>query len=78
VGEYQIAPTILLAFTRTDDQLWGQLTGQSRLRYWPESEIRFFLREVDAQIQFVKDATGAVTGLTLFQNGQQVPGKKIK
>jgi CubicO group peptidase (beta-lactamase class C family) len=78
VGEYQLAPGVSLVFTRTDDQLWGVLTGQSRLRYWPESETRFFLKEVDAQIQFVKDTAGVVTGLVLFQNGQQLPGRKIK
>jgi serine-type D-Ala-D-Ala carboxypeptidase/endopeptidase len=78
VGEYQLAPNFSIVFTRVEDQLWGQPTGQSKLRHWPESETRFFLREVDAQIQFMKDTNGVITGLVLFQNGQQLPGKKIK
>ena len=30
-----------------------------------ESATRFFLKVVDAQIEFAKDGTGAITGLTL-------------
>ena len=43
-----------------------------------ETETDFFYKEVDAQIKFVVDVRGTVTGLILFQNGQQVPAPKIK
>jgi len=77
VGEYELAPGFSIVFTQDGDQLLGQATGQGRLRYWPESETDFFLKEVDAQIRFVRDAAGTVTGLVLMQGGQQVPAKKI-
>ena len=44
---------------------------------WFEAETRFFLKEVDAQITFERDAGGAVTGLVLHQNGQNAPGKRL-
>ena len=43
----------------------------------PESENVFTVREVKARITFVRDDKGSVTGLTLNQNGRDLPGKKI-
>jgi len=43
-----------------------------------ESETKFFLRVVDGQVEFVKDATGKVTGMVMTQGGRAIPGKKIK
>ena len=47
------------------------------LPLWAESESRFFLKEVDAQLTFERDAAGSVTGVVLHQNGQNVPGKRL-
>jgi hypothetical protein len=38
----------------------------------------FFYRVVDAQVTFVKDPGGQVTGLILHQGGRDAPGKKVK
>jgi len=38
----------------------------------------FFLKAVDAQIKFVKDAQGKVTGLVLRQGRRETPAQKIK
>ncbi len=43
-----------------------------------ETETKFFLKVVDAQVEFIKDASGTVTGIVLNQGGRQLPGKKIK
>lgn len=43
-----------------------------------EARDKFFLKVVDAQIEFRRDSTGAVTGLTLFQNGNALPGTRIR
>lgn len=42
-----------------------------------ESEERFFLKVVDAQVTFTKDESGVVTGLILHQNGANQPGRKV-
>jgi hypothetical protein len=39
--------------------------------------VDFFLTVVDAQITFVRDSTGVVTGLVLHQNGRDVPGRRV-
>jgi serine-type D-Ala-D-Ala carboxypeptidase/endopeptidase len=53
------------------------LTGQGPVRLWPENETDFFVKEVDAQVKFVRDAAGKTTSLTLFQNGRAIPARKI-
>lgn len=78
VGEYQIAPGFSLTVSVVDGKLFGQPTGEEKAELFAESETRFFLTVVDAQVEFVKDATGKVTGLVLVQGGQGMPGKKIK
>ena len=78
VGEYQLAPTFVLTVTKEGNLLFGQATGQPRIRLHPEAETEFFLTEVDAQISFVKDAAGKVTHLILHQGGQNMRGDKIK
>lgn len=78
VGVYQLAPEFSIEVTLTDGALFGQATGQAAFRFWPETETDFFLKEVDAQISFVRDAQNEVTSLVLHQNGQNVPGEKVK
>ena len=55
-----------------------QATGQGTVEIFPSSPTEFFLKVVDAQITFVKDASGAVTQLVLHQGGRDMPGKKLK
>lgn len=78
VGEYRLSPTFVLTVTREGDRLMTQATGQSRAEIFPEAETRFFLKAVDAQIDFVRDAQGKVTGLVLHQGGSETPARKVK
>ena len=43
-----------------------------------EKDDLFFLKVVDAKLKFTKDEKGVVNAATLYQNGQEVPCKKIK
>lgn len=78
VGEYQLAPGFSIVVSREEDALFIQATGQGRLPIFPSSEVEFFLRAVEAQITFQRAETGAVTGMILHQNGQDVPGRKVR
>lgn len=53
-----------------------QLSGQSAVRIYPESETEFFMTVVNARLSFDLDSKGLVTGLTLIQNGRRRQGKK--
>jgi len=70
VGTYQLAPNFALTFTLEGDQLMTQVTGQPKFPVFPESQTRFFLKIVDAEVEFFTDDKGQVSYLILHQGGQ--------
>jgi len=77
VGRYSLTPAIHADITLEGDQLYTQLTGQPRFPLFAESPTSFFLKVVDAQVTFHKDASGKVTELTIHQGGRDTVAKKI-
>ncbi len=77
VGKYQLAPDFIIDVDRKGDQLRTQATGQARVPIFPESETKFFLKDVDAQLMFELDEKGNVTGLILHQGGAKQYAKRI-
>jgi D-alanyl-D-alanine-carboxypeptidase/D-alanyl-D-alanine-endopeptidase len=77
VGRYALAPGIVLDVALDDRGLTEQVTGQPRLRLWPSADDTFFLRVVEAQLHFNRDAAGTVTGATLHQRGRDTPLSKL-
>ena len=69
VGEYELSPSVFFHIFRRGDHYFAQLTGQPPVREYPESPTKFFATVVAAQISFVIDAHGRVTGLVLHQGG---------
>jgi CubicO group peptidase (beta-lactamase class C family) len=74
VGTYELTPNFSLAITLEDSHLVSQGTNQGKVAMFAESETMFFLKLVDAQIEFVKNEKGEVTNLVLHQNGREVKG----
>jgi CubicO group peptidase (beta-lactamase class C family) len=78
VGEYELVPGFIITVRLDGEQLKAQATGQSEFDLFAEKENVFFLKVVEAKVEFVKDDKGIVTEMILYQNGQQPRGKKIK
>jgi uncharacterized protein YneR len=76
VGEYELAPGFSIAITREGDQIFAKATGQPKIEIFPESETLFFLKVVDAQLEFVRGADGKAASVILHQGGRDMPGKK--
>lgn len=76
VGSYDLSPTFVLTVTHEGNRLWGQATGQPAFRMWASARDSFFLRVVDAEVTFERDANGRVTALTLHQNGRSTRGAR--
>lgn len=76
VGNYELEPTFSIAITLEGGQLMAQATNQRKNPIFAESETMFFLKIVDAQIEFVKNDKGEVTALILHQNGHDAKGVK--
>ncbi|MGO9259216.1 MAG: serine hydrolase [Bryobacteraceae bacterium] len=60
------------------NQLTTKLGNQQALPIFPQSETMFFLKVVDAQIEFPKDdGSGKASQLTLHQNGRDTTGQRM-
>ncbi|MCP1381016.1 serine hydrolase [Runella salmonicolor] len=77
-GDYQLAPGFILSITQEVQKLFAQATGQGKNELFAESETKFFLKVVDAQVEFFKNESGQVDKLILYQGGQKIEGKKMK
>lgn len=78
VGAYALAPTFVLTVTKNGNQLSVGATGQSAFDVYPTSDTSFFYKVVDAKLVFKKDENGVIEGVTLFQAGQELFGKRVE
>jgi CubicO group peptidase (beta-lactamase class C family) len=77
VGTYELTPQVKMMMTLDGGQLMTQLSGQPKFPVFAESETKFFLKVVDAQLTFVKDDKGAVTEAILHQNGRDQTARRV-
>ncbi len=75
-GVYEFAPTFAITMRVKDGKLMTQATGQEEFELFPEGKDRFFLKVVDAQVEFTRDASGKVTGMILHQGGRSTPAPR--
>ncbi|HYP29579.1 MAG TPA: DUF3471 domain-containing protein [Blastocatellia bacterium] len=75
VGHYSVAPAGSFVVVKEGDRLLIEARGQS-VQLFPESETKFFLKAVEAQVTFTKGENGEVTGLVFETNGQSIKAKK--
>lgn len=76
VGTYELNPEFSITMMLEGNQLISQGTHQPKAPLFAESETQFFLKVVDAQIEFFKNDKGEVTHLMLHQNGHDIKGIK--
>ena len=78
VGTYEVEKDFEIKISVDKDQLFSQLTGQNVFPIFVESEMLFFYKVVDAQIQFEKNEKGEISNLFLLQNGNKIEAKRTK
>jgi hypothetical protein len=76
VGTYQFTPQFGMTFRLEGNQLMTRATGQPEFPVFPESETKFFLKIVDAEVEFIRDDKGAVSYMLLHQGGHEMKGIK--
>ena len=77
VGKYELASEFVITVRREENGLSIQTTDQPKFEVFAESDTKFFLTAVDAQITFVKNEKGEVTSLILHQNGADQMAKRL-
>jgi CubicO group peptidase (beta-lactamase class C family) len=78
VGKYDYGEGRVMTVTREGNRLFAQLTDQPRFEIFPKSDTEFFWTAVQAQVSFVKDATGKVIKGIHRQGGQTMEVRKIE
>ena len=78
-GQYSFVedPEFVLSFWRDGEKFYLQPTNQGRIEIFPESDTKFFLKIIEAQATFVRDAQGKITGVVWRQNGVDNQARKI-
>nr|WP_321230753.1 serine hydrolase [uncultured Psychroserpens sp.] len=77
IGTYEIQPGFNIVVSVKDNKIYGQATGQGEFELFAEDKDKFFLKVVAADLHFYRNAEDKVESLTLFQGGQEMPGKKV-
>jgi beta-lactamase regulating signal transducer with metallopeptidase domain len=77
LGYYQLNSRAVFTVSRTNDQLFAQLTGQRKVPLRPAGEGEYFYGTAASRISFVADDRGTVTALLLRRNGQSTPSPRV-
>ena len=78
VGKYELKPNFIITISLEGNQLKAQATGQSAFEIFAERETKFFSKAFPVQMTFDLADSGQVESMTLHQNGQNMPAKKIE
>ena len=75
-GVYDLTQTSTFTVSVTADGLTGQVSDQAAFALTPDSGDVFSRRDIDRQVTFTRDASGAVEGLILQQGPQDAIARK--
>jgi|GEM_PF-2770212 len=78
VGVYELQPGETFTVTKENDKLFVQLTGNPKAEIFPESEVKFFIKVIDGDIEFVKDEQGKVFKIKFRHGRVNVEAKRIQ
>ncbi|HWR53656.1 MAG TPA: DUF3471 domain-containing protein [Bryobacteraceae bacterium] len=81
-GGYELPTGITLEISRDGDRLFvdasGYASGYAKLELFPESETKFFLKTMSAQVTFVRGERGRVDRLIIRQDGQETVAERFQ
>jgi len=76
-GRYELGSGLVVEVSREANRLMIHSTSPAKTELFPESETRFFAKDIDAVINFVKSTQGKATQLVLQQGGREISGLRI-
>lgn len=77
VGRYDYGDGASLKVSREGGRVFAQLTGQPALEIYPKSDSEFFWKVVNAEVRFVKDASGKVIKAVHQQGGRVIEAPRL-
>ena len=73
-----MSPTRVLTITEENGQLFGEPTGEQKVKLHPESEHVFTIKEFKGRVTFIVDAKGEVTQALINLQNKDVVAKKMQ
>lgn len=77
VGRYEVSRNLIVSISREGGRLLGEAAGFRKVELFPESEITFFAKDLDAQITFVGDGVGGITHAIINIDGHKAEARKL-
>jgi len=77
-GQYELSPNFIITIYRENSHLFAKAAGRKKVQIFVQSENTFFFKAVDAQITFIRNEKGKVTGLILSDGRRDTRSRKIK
>ncbi len=77
VGKYQLAPGFIIDVRREGEKFIAQATNQPPFELFATSDTEFFVKVVDAKVNFTKNPDGSHV-LVLNQGGRTMPAPQLK
>jgi CubicO group peptidase (beta-lactamase class C family) len=78
VGAYELAPGQTMTVSIGGEQLAMQFAGGNGVPLLAESETRFFIRDLNLVVEFVRDGAGNVTEMLLVQGTRRDRATRVK
>jgi len=76
-GRYELGPRSVIAVRRDGDRVFARVSAQGEAEVFAESDYEYFSRVIDAQISFLRDGDGRVSGLVLHLGGRNLTARRI-
>ena len=77
VGDYQFAPTAIFKISLENGQLYMKPDDRDKTPVYPEAINKFYLKQTDAQIEFIKNADGNINTLVLTQGSNTQKAERV-
>ncbi|MBK7429122.1 MAG: serine hydrolase [Saprospiraceae bacterium] len=78
IGKYELQESFAIRIYLENTALIAQATAQPPFELVPLAKDRFYPREVDAEIEFVRDEQNKIIKLVLNQGGRKMEMKKVE
>jgi hypothetical protein len=81
VGHYELGNGCVVAIASDGTRLWWlrlDVAGAQPVPLFPEAPLAFFWKDIDQQIRFTTDASGAVSGAEITQARHFVTGQRVE
>jgi CubicO group peptidase (beta-lactamase class C family) len=77
-GQYEYPGGAIMVINVENGQLFAKLATQPAFEIFPQTDAKFFWKAVEAQIEFVRDESGAVTHAMHTQGGQTIKAPRVE